>query len=136
MTAACLALQITRTVCEPSSGPIAFYNLKGARASRGIQYTAQRPEGLVVNAPRNTNPLLHTVHTHAEDSCVLHPSGVRLHHGCESAGEDDGQIAKAVEAIAELALLGAGDIDKLFPESLDEAYAAYGADEMEWRIVL
>ena len=51
------------------------------------------------------------------------------------AGEE-GEIAKAVEAIAELALLGAGDIDKLFPESLDEAYAAYGADEMEWRVVL
>ena len=53
-----------------------------------------------------------------------------------NAGEDEGEIAKAVEAIAELALLGAGDIDKLFPESLDEAYAAYGADEMEWRVVL
>ena len=53
-----------------------------------------------------------------------------------NAGEDKGEIAKAVEAIAELALLGAGDIDKLFPESLDEAYAAYGADEMEWRVVL
>ena len=46
------------------------------------------------------------------------------------------EIAKAVEAIAELALLGAGDIDKIFPESLDEVYAAYGADEMEWRVVL
>lgn len=53
-----------------------------------------------------------------------------------NAGEDEGEIVKAVEAIAELALLGAGDIDKLFPESLDEAYAAYGADEMEWRVVL
>ena len=53
-----------------------------------------------------------------------------------NAGEDEGEIARAVEAIAELALLGAGDIDKLFPESLDEAYAAYGADEMEWRVVL
>ena len=63
-------------------------------------------------------------------------SGLQLHERCGSAGEEDGQLAKAVEAIAELALLGAGDIDKIFPESLDDAYAAYGADEMEWRVVL
>ncbi len=50
-------------------------------------------------------------------------------------GEED-DIARAVEQIAEYALLGAGNIDTMFPESLDEAYAVHGTDEMEWRVVL
>lgn len=38
---------------------------------------------------------------------------------------------------AELALLGVGDADRMFPNmsDLEEAYGAY-ADEQEWRVVL
>lgn len=41
-----------------------------------------------------------------------------------------------MEAIAELALLGVGSADVMYPYTLDEAYAAYGNEEMEWRVVL
>lgn len=50
------------------------------------------------------------------------------------ASEDE--MKQAVEAIAELALLGVGLADVMYPKTLDEAYAAYGNDEMEWRVVL
>ncbi len=45
-------------------------------------------------------------------------------------------MKQAVEAIAELALLGVGSADLMYPKTLDEVYAAYGNDEMEWRVVL
>ena len=43
------------------------------------------------------------------------------------------ELAATLGALAELALLGAGDADRLFPNSMEEAHAA---DEMEWRVVL
>jgi hypothetical protein len=45
-------------------------------------------------------------------------------------------MSKAVEAIAEMAILGVGHASKIFPRTLDEAYEAFGNDEMEWRVVL
>lgn len=45
-------------------------------------------------------------------------------------------MTKAVEAIAEMAILGVGHASQIFPKTLDEEYEAYGNDEMEWRIVL
>jgi hypothetical protein len=48
---------------------------------------------------------------------------------------DAAEVAAAAGLAAELALLGAGDADRLFPASLDDAYAA-GADEAEWRVML
>ncbi|BDA50870.1 probable helicase MOV-10 at C-terminar half [Coccomyxa sp. Obi] len=50
--------------------------------------------------------------------------------------EGEEEMKQAVEAIAELALLGVGSADVMYPKTLDEAYAAYGNDEMEWRVVL
>jgi putative helicase MOV10L1 len=48
---------------------------------------------------------------------------------------DSVEMAKAIDQMASLALLGAGDQAQMFPETLEEAYASY-ADEMEWRIML
>jgi hypothetical protein len=45
------------------------------------------------------------------------------------------EMAKAIDQMASLALLGVGDAAQMFPETLEEAYASY-ADEMEWRIML
>ena len=55
-------------------------------------------------------------------------------HGMQ--GKTRARLQRLWKPLLSWHLLGAGDIDKLFPESLDEAYAAYGADEMEWRVVL
>ncbi|KAL2650062.1 hypothetical protein R1flu_018190 [Riccia fluitans] len=48
---------------------------------------------------------------------------------------EDLEIAKAIEKIAELSLLGMGDIDKLYPGDLDSMYSAF-TEEMEWRVQL
>lgn len=57
---------------------------------------------------------------------------------CLATGGEEGEeeMKQAVEAIAELALLGVGSADLMYPKTLDEVYAAYGNDEMEWRVVL
>lgn len=49
--------------------------------------------------------------------------------------EDDDDITIAVEQIAEMALLGAGCADVLYPTSLDELYAQT-ADELVFRVAL
>ncbi|KAK9829778.1 hypothetical protein WJX72_007868 [[Myrmecia] bisecta] len=53
-------------------------------------------------------------------------------------GEEDGdaELARTVEQIAELALLGVGHADRMFPSTLKEAYNAFGNNELEWRIAL
>ena len=48
----------------------------------------------------------------------------------------DKEMAAAVSQIAELALLGAGHVQTMFPETLDEAYESFGGDELQWRVVL
>ncbi|GAQ82685.1 Silencing defective protein SDE3 [Klebsormidium nitens] len=49
--------------------------------------------------------------------------------------EGDDDIAEAVGRIAELSLLGMGDLDRQFPEGLDSQYSAFSED-LEWRVVL
>lgn len=49
---------------------------------------------------------------------------------------DSLEIQQAVSHIAEAALLGVGDANKMFPESLEEMYESYGANEMEFRVIL
>ena len=54
------------------------------------------------------------------------------------AGAPDAEevgAAAGLMAELELALLGGGDADRLYPGSLAEAYAA-GADEAEWRVMI
>ncbi len=48
---------------------------------------------------------------------------------------DADELAAAAGMMAELALLGGGDADRVYPGSLEEAYAA-GADEAEWRVMI
>ena len=55
---------------------------------------------------------------------------------CADGKLGEEEMRQAVEAIAELALLGVGSADVMYPKTLDEAHAAYGNDEMEWRVVL
>ena len=45
-------------------------------------------------------------------------------------------MARAIGRIAELALLGVGAADQMFPGSLEESYAAFGGDELAWRVAL
>lgn len=53
----------------------------------------------------------------------------------EEYEEGDDDIAEAVGRIAELSLLGMGDLDRQFPEGLDSQYSAFSED-LEWRVVL
>ena len=50
--------------------------------------------------------------------------------------EDSLEIQQAVSHIAEVALLGVGDANRMFPESLEEMYDSYGGEEMEFRVIL
>ena len=43
-------------------------------------------------------------------------------------------MAAAIDQMAALALLGAGDASLIYPETLDEMHAAY-AEETEWRVM-
>ena len=45
-----------------------------------------------------------------------------------------GDMAAAIDQMAALALLGAGDASLIYPETLDEMHAAY-AEETEWRVM-
>lgn len=45
-------------------------------------------------------------------------------------------MADVIGRIAELALLGVGNADHMFPDSLDESYAAFGGEELAWRVAL
>ena len=49
--------------------------------------------------------------------------------------EGEAEMQRAIDQLAELVLLGAGDADRLFPDSLEEMYEAY-ADETQWRVML
>jgi hypothetical protein len=51
------------------------------------------------------------------------------------AEADDLELQRAINQLAELALLGGGHADQLFPDSLDEMYAA-ALDEAPFRVVL
>lgn len=51
------------------------------------------------------------------------------------AEADDWELQRAINQLAELALLGGGHADQLFPDSLDEMYAA-ALDEAPFRVVL
>lgn len=53
---------------------------------------------------------------------------------CADEGKDQ-ELAAAVGQIAEMALLGTGHAAQMFPETLEEAYAAYG-EEVQWRVIL
>lgn len=52
-----------------------------------------------------------------------------------AAGDDELQLALAVQAIAEAAQLGAGSAELLFPQTLDEYYAAC-EEEQPWKVAL
>ena len=56
----------------------------------------------------------------------------------QNGGDDDGdEMAATVGRIAELALLGVGAADQMFPDTLEEWYgAAYGGGELTWRVAL
>lgn len=47
----------------------------------------------------------------------------------------DDDLGAVVEQIAELALLGSGQAAQIYPETLEETYAAYG-EETQWRVML
>lgn len=51
--------------------------------------------------------------------------------------DEEEDLQGAIDQLAELALLGAGDMDRLYPDhdDLDQAYEAY-AEEMQWRVLL
>ena len=53
----------------------------------------------------------------------------------EGGGGDGGEMARAVDQMAALALLGSGDAARTFPETLEEMHDAY-AEETQWRIML
>jgi len=49
--------------------------------------------------------------------------------------QEDAELQRAIGQLAELALLGAGRADEMFPSTLDELYAA-ALDEAPFRVVL
>jgi putative helicase MOV10L1 len=55
--------------------------------------------------------------------------------GTGGGGDEAAELEAAIAQLAELALLGAGDADRLWPDSLDEMHAAYSA-ETQWRVML
>jgi hypothetical protein len=55
--------------------------------------------------------------------------------GLGEEGLGDGELASVVAQIAELAQLGLGDADRMYPQTMDEYYQAV-ADEQAWRVVL
>ena len=72
---------------------------------------------------------------------IMHYDAATLHlNVCCYAGEvleeDSLEIQQAVSHIAEVALLGVGDANRMFPESLEEMYDSYGGEEMEFRVIL
>jgi hypothetical protein len=52
-----------------------------------------------------------------------------------AAGDDELQLSLAVQAIAEAAQLGMGSVDLLYPQTLDEYYAAC-EEEQPWKVAL
>ena len=52
-----------------------------------------------------------------------------------AAGDDELQLALAVQAIVEAAQLGMGSVDLLYPQTLDEYYAAC-EEEQPWKVAL
>jgi hypothetical protein len=52
-----------------------------------------------------------------------------------AAGDDELQLALAVQAIAEAAQLGVGSAELLYPQTLDEYYAAC-EEEQPWKVAL
>ena len=78
---------------------------------------------------------------HCIDNDTFHGSGKYLVTGEEVAGEisrDINDLSEAVDKIAELALLGPGDLSKIFPESLDDVneFADAFADDLTFRVML
>ena len=55
--------------------------------------------------------------------------------GASSDEHDDAELQRAIGQLAELALLGAGRADEMFPATLDEMYAAT-LDEAPFRVML
>jgi len=56
----------------------------------------------------------------------------------ETNHDDDAQeredVDNAIELIAEMSLLGLGDVERLYPDTLDSYYAANSEDQ-DWRVV-
>ena len=63
---------------------------------------------------------VYTVATHCLEPCLWI---------VDEAVEEDSHIAEA-------ALLGLGDASKMYPETLEEMYESYSANEMEFRVIL
>ena len=68
------------------------------------------------------------------------PAALQLLAGDEgaapAAAEGDAELQRAIGQLAEMALLGAGDADRIFPDTLDEAFAALGEEDLAWRVML
>ena len=71
---------------------------------------------------------VYTVATHCLEPCLWIVD--------EAVEEDSLDIQQAVSHIAEAALLGLGDASKMYPETLEEMYESYSANEMEFRVIL
>lgn len=58
-----------------------------------------------------------------------------LHEGLLGAGDDDSNLASAVQAVVEAAQLGVGAAEVIFPQTLDEYYAACEEDQ-PWKVAI
>lgn len=54
--------------------------------------------------------------------------------GTVDEAQEREEVDIAIELIAEMSLLGLGDIERLYPETLDSYYAANSEDQ-DWRVV-
>lgn len=71
-----------------------------------------------------------TDHSHASDDDYDSTS-----EGLLGVGDDDNNLASAVQAVVEAAQLGVGAADYLFPQTLDEYYAACQEDQ-PWKVAI
>ena len=53
----------------------------------------------------------------------------------ETDARERKEVDDAIELIAEMSLLGLGDMERIYPDNLDSFYAANSEDQ-EWRVVL
>ncbi|KAK9799412.1 hypothetical protein WJX73_005424 [Symbiochloris irregularis] len=78
--------------------------------------------------------------TGAQDAWLGEESAPQLAQGATaeegSLAREEAEMALAIERIADLALLGVGDADHMFPDTLDEAHSSLGFEELAWRVAL
>lgn len=89
--------------------------------SSGREQTASSHVGLLTDADAAID---------AACAAAAHGSG-----GAHAADADAASLALAVQAIAEAAQLGLGAADQLYPQTLEEHFAAC-EEEQPWRVAL